>query len=170
VCHERRRKRRRCRADDGSEASRSRLAGAGFKPPGAAAFEKAIGKNRQVCGEKMSASEPLRTHRNGFQTLSKRAGVGTARRSLRVACVLLRRQPVYRRHELTVGVSTERGNLGWGVKGNSQVPISMRENTDTHPRGGATRSSEEAPVMGVERRGCVIRSGLLCQPARSGGA
>ena len=24
-------------------------------------------------------------------------------------------------------------------------------------RGGMTRSSEEAPVMGVERRGCVIR-------------
>ena len=127
-------------------------------------------KNRQVGGEKMSASEPLRTHRNGFQTLSKRAGVSTARRSLRVTCVLLRRQPVYRRHEFTVGVSTERGNLGWGVKGNSQVPISTREKTDTHPRGGATRSSEEAPVMGVERRGCVIRSGLMCQPARSGGA
>jgi hypothetical protein len=32
----------------------------------------------------------------------------------------------------------------------------MRKNTDAGPRGGVTRSSVEAPVMGVERRGDVI--------------
>jgi hypothetical protein len=32
----------------------------------------------------------------------------------------------------------------------------MRRNTDAGTRGGAARSSEEAPVMGVERRGGVI--------------
>lgn len=44
---------------------------------------------------------------------------------------------------------------------------SARRNTDASRRGGATRSSEEAPVMGVERRGCVIRSIWIGQP-RSG--
>ena len=33
-----------------------------------------------------------------------------------------------------------------------------RKNTDATVRGGAIRSSVEAPVMGVERRGGVIES------------
>jgi hypothetical protein len=33
----------------------------------------------------------------------------------------------------------------------------MRKNTDARMRGGAARSSDEAPVMGVEPRGSVIR-------------
>jgi hypothetical protein len=32
------------------------------------------------------------------------------------------------------------------------------ESTDAEHGGGAVRSSEEAPVMGVERRGCIDRS------------
>ena len=31
------------------------------------------------------------------------------------------------------------------------------ESTDAEYRGGTTRSSDEALVMGVERRGCVIQ-------------
>jgi hypothetical protein len=31
------------------------------------------------------------------------------------------------------------------------------ESTNAEYRGGTARSSEEAPVMGVERRGCVIQ-------------
>jgi hypothetical protein len=104
------------------------------------------------------------THRKGFQILSKRAVVCSARKSLRETCLLLRRQSVYRWHELTTGFSTERGNLARGVKGNPQVPNSMRENTDIRDRGGATRSSEEAAVMDVERRGCVIQLEWSCQP------
>ena len=130
--------------------------------------EKAI-QNRQVCGEKMSASEPLMTHRNGFQTLSKRAVADSARMSLRVTCLLLRRQSVCRWHELTTGFSMERGNLVRGVKGNPQVPNSTRESTNTRDRGGATRSSDEAAVMDVERRGCVIQLEWSCQPTGSGG-
>jgi len=34
----------------------------------------------------------------------------------------------------------------------------MRKNTDAEMRGGAARSSEEAAVMAVERRGSVILS------------
>ena len=33
----------------------------------------------------------------------------------------------------------------------------MRKNTDARIRGGAARSSDEAPIMGVEPRGSVIR-------------
>ena len=33
----------------------------------------------------------------------------------------------------------------------------MRKNTDAGTRGGAARSSDEAPVMGVEPRGSVIQ-------------
>jgi hypothetical protein len=40
----------------------------------------------------------------------------------------------------------------------------VRANTDAPGRGGAARSSEEAPVMGVERRGRVIQSVLVGQP------
>jgi hypothetical protein len=32
----------------------------------------------------------------------------------------------------------------------------MRKNTDVRARDGAARSSDEAPAMGVERRGSVI--------------
>ena len=31
------------------------------------------------------------------------------------------------------------------------------ESTDAGHRGGATRSSDEGPVMGLERRGCVVQ-------------
>lgn len=43
-----------------------------------------------------------------------------------------------------------------------------RQSTDAGYRGGATRSSEEGPVMGLERRGCPIRPGTEKQPATGG--
>ena len=70
---------------------------------------------RQVSDEKMSKSEPLKTHRKVFQMLSKRAQVGGARKSVDVTCLRSTRQPVFRRHELIVGLDTERGNLTWGA-------------------------------------------------------
>ena len=39
-----------------------------------------------------------------------------------------------------------------------------RKNTDARARGGAACSSDEAPVMGVERRGRVIRSASVANP------
>ena len=63
-------------------------------------------------------------------------------------------QPVYRRHEFWTGFSMERGNLG---------QVGSRYRAICH-RGGASRSSDEAPVMGVERRGRVIQSGMWSQP------
>src|SRR5262245_15616414 len=67
--------------------------------------------------EKMSASEPLTTHRNGFKTLSKRAGVNDVRRSVGGACLWFTRQPVHRRHDLVAGFDMERGNLTRSVRG-----------------------------------------------------
>jgi hypothetical protein len=43
-----------------------------------------------------------------------------------------------------------------------------RESTDAGYRDGATRSSEEGPVMGLERRGCPIRPEATKQPAMGG--
>ncbi len=63
---------------------------------------------------------------------------------------------MYRRHDLNTGFSTERENLASDVKGNEQVADTMRKNTDAEVRGGAARSSDEALVMRVERRGSVI--------------
>lgn len=45
------------------------------------------------------------------------------------------------------------------VKGEAQVATPRGESTDAGHRDGLSRSSVEAPVMGVERRGQVIPSG-----------
>jgi hypothetical protein len=51
----------------------------------------------------------------------------------------------------------ERGNLDFDAKGEIQMMNHKDESTEAKSRDGMTRSSEEAPVMGVERRGHVIR-------------
>jgi hypothetical protein len=77
-----------------------------------------------------------------------------------VTCLPTGWQPVYRRHDLDLGSCMERGNLFSDAKGNSQAVATVRENTDAGNRGGAARSSDEASVMEVERRGCIIPLGL----------
>jgi len=42
------------------------------------------------------------------------------------------------------------------------------ESTDARHRGGTARSREEAPVMGVERRGCVVQEVFIDQPEMGG--
>ena len=124
---------------------------------------------RQVRDEKVSASEPLMTHRNAFQLLSKRAEACTARISVGVTCLRTTWQPVYRRHELITGLDTERWNLAWDAKGKDQVVTAMSLNTNDHARGGAVRSSDEKAVMALERRNCVIQSEMSDQPEYLGG-
>lgn len=158
-------------------ASWSRPAGAGIKPPHAAAIKSRGGERwgkkadliRQVRDEKVSASEPLMTHRNAFQLLSKRAEACTARISVGVTCLRTTWQPVYRRHELITGLDTERGNLAWDAKGKDQVVTAMSLNTNGHARGGAVRSSDEKALMALERRNCVIQSEMSDQPEYLGG-
>jgi hypothetical protein len=67
--------------------------------------------SRQVSDEKMSVNELLITHRNGFQMLSKRELVDSARMSMDDTCLRSMRQPVFRRHDLIMGFDMERGNL-----------------------------------------------------------
>ena len=124
---------------------------------------------RQVSDGKVSASEPLMTHRNAFQLLSKRAEACTARISVGVTCLRTTWQPVYRRHELITGLDTERGNLTWDAKGKDQVVTAMRPNTNVQVRGGAVRSSDEEAVIALERRSCVIPSEQSDQPEYLGG-
>lgn len=40
--------------------------------------------------------------------------------------------------------------------------------TDAGHGGGATCSSDEGSVMGVERRGCIVQAGLIKQPVMEG--
>lgn len=55
------------------------------------------------------------------------------------------------------------------AKGEGQAGSPRKlESTDAEHWGGATRSSEEAAVMAVERRGCIVRPYLCGQPATGG--
>ena len=50
------------------------------------------------------------------------------------------------------------GTYGSDVKGEIQAGGPRKdESTDAEPRGGVARSSEEGPVMGLERRGDIVR-------------
>ena len=70
---------------------------------------------RQVCDEKVSASEPLMTRRYTLQTLPKREAAHTSRISVDATCLRTTRQPAYRRHELIAGPDAERENLPWNA-------------------------------------------------------
>src|ERR1700756_1647806 len=78
------------------------------------------------------------------------------------ALILPERHPACRRREARPGFRTERENLCFvtppGVKGQAASGSNREgESTEAGRRGGAARSSVEGPVMGLERRGCVVR-------------
>src|SRR5215813_6485146 len=107
------------------EVSRSRLTGAGFKPPSAAAFKRRGGERLgkgitrcQVRIEKMSESEPSRTHRYYLKALPKLGLTSCSRTSRGGTCLRSRWQSVYRRHQLNTGFGMERENLVTDAKGN----------------------------------------------------
>jgi len=115
--------------------------------------EKAAGKLSGVSREderKRTADEASKW----VEALSKRVDASGTLISPGGACSRPGWQPVYRRHDLCTGFSMERGNLG------QAVGVCL----NAWHRGGATRSSDETPVMGVERRGRVIQPGEWGQP------
>ncbi|OQS35159.1 hypothetical protein B0T40_13420 [Chromobacterium haemolyticum] len=61
------------------------------------------------------------------------------------------------------------GNLRWRCQAKGASPKGKADNSDAPSRGGAARSSVEAAVMAVERRGCVIlvSGGVNCTSRRS---
>src|SRR6266700_2950113 len=80
----------------------------------------------------------------------------------------LKRHPACRRREAQSGSCTERENLAGDAKGKGTSGSNREaESTDAPERGGLPRSSGEAGVMPVERRGQVIAV-ELGQPATGG--
>jgi hypothetical protein len=74
--------------------------------------------------------------------------------------ILPERHPACRRREARPGSGTERENLAGDVKGKGTSGSNREaESTDAPERGGLPRSSDEAGVMLVERRGRVIDIG-----------
>jgi hypothetical protein len=72
------------------------------------------------------------------------------------------RHPVCRQHERNTGFGMERGNLSSRCEGSGvKQRHCKRLSTDAGHRGRWPRSSGEAPVMGVERRGSVVVAGLV---------
>ena len=62
-------------------------------------------------------------------------------------------------HELITGTCGERENLLLRCQGSNASGYNReRQSTDAERRGGASRSSDECPVIGQERRGCLISS------------
>lgn len=108
--------------------------------------------------EKMSESEPSMTYRKGSEMLSK-AGSPVHLRQVR-------EEPVYCADgSRYIGGMISTQASARNVRTCPTMPResckrkdSARATTNASGRGGAARSSEEAPVMGVERRGCVIPS------------
>ena len=77
--------------------------------------------------------------------------------------VLIRteRHPACRQREARPGSCMERENLAGDGKGKGASGSNREaESTDASVRGGLPRSSDEGPVMGLERRGWVIATGL----------
>src|ERR1700757_1027532 len=68
--------------------------------------------------------------------------------------ILAERHPAYRWREAQPGSCKERENLAGDAKGKGPSGTNRKaESTDAPERGGLLRSSEEAAVMAVERRG-----------------
>lgn len=73
------------------------------------------------------------------------------------ACLQALRHPVYRRRDLVAGICAERENLSSRCKEKtSSKRHCKRESIEVWHGGGTSRSSVEALVMSVERRGSVI--------------
>src|SRR5258706_143925 len=71
--------------------------------------------------------------------------------------ILTERHPACRQREARPGSGTERENLAGDAKGKGASGSNREaESTDAPERGGLPRSSAEAAVMAMERRGQVI--------------
>src|SRR5215471_17675591 len=151
-----------------------RQSGADLKPPQAAAGKSRGGERcgnagtrfRQARSREASASEPLQKCRKRIRRCQNRGVTlppGSARGD---ALILPERHPACRRREARPGFRTERENLCFvtsdDVKGEAASGSNREgESTEAGHRGGAARSSVEGAVMGLERRGCVVRPWLL---------
>ena len=71
---------------------------------------------------------------------------------------LPKRHPACRRREPHPGTRMERENLLSDAKGEATSGSNREgDSTEAERRGGAARSSDEGPVMELERGGCVVQ-------------
>jgi len=116
---------------------------------------------RQVRVAEMSASELPMKCRNGPLDDVKSAQLFLRVRSPADIWLLAGRHPAYRQHERNTGSCMERGNLSFRCQGSgAKQRHCERLSTDAEHRGRWSRSSGEASVMGVERRGPVVEADL----------
>src|ERR1700734_1415200 len=100
--------------------------------------------------------------------MSKPGGCHSSGISLGDALRLPKRHPAWRRREAQPGSGAERENLAGDAKGKGASGSNREaESTDAPERDGLLRSSDEAGVMLVERRGRVTDVGSG-QPATGG--
>lgn len=70
---------------------------------------------------------------------------------------MARRHPAYRRHDLTAGSIRERAKLSSRCKRKTPSRCTFKgESTEARHGGRTLRSSDEVPVMGMERRARII--------------
>jgi hypothetical protein len=119
--------------------------------------EKSGRRSRQARLREASASEPLLKCRKRIRRCQNR-GVTLPPGLVRgLSCSLLERHPACRWREAQPGFRMERENLTGDAKGKGASGDHREaESTDAPERGELPRSSDEGPVMGLERRGQVI--------------
>ena len=93
--------------------------------------------------------------------MSKPGGDPSSGNSSEDGLRLAERHPACRQREARLGSCMERENLAGDGKGKGTSGDNREaESTDAPERGGLPRSSDEGPVMGLERRGWVIAADL----------
>jgi RNA-directed DNA polymerase len=165
-------------------APRDRPAGGGLKPPQAASVKSRGGERcgkgaprvRQVRAEKANESKPLMTCRKRIDdietgresffrdepggylpTAQAVSGIKAARAQFRLwcgTCEPVAPIPIWPFTWACAATRPTRGRTPSRRNGKGQ-------STDAEHRDGPTRSSDEGPVMGLERRGRVIRTRLV---------
>ena len=95
------------------------------------------------------------------KTMSKSRGDPSCEISSVDVLIRTERHPACRQREARPGFRTERENLTGDAKGKGSSGYHREaESTDAPGRGGPPRSSDEADVMFVERRGRVIAADM----------
>jgi len=120
----------------------------------------------QVSVKKVNASEPLKRRRKDY-LMSEPMSNSSIGIGMEGTCLLSMRHPTYRRHELNTGFSSEQENLSLRCEGKTSSSGHCKgESTDARHGGGTLRSSDEVPVMGMERRERIIRPTSLSEKPR----
>jgi hypothetical protein len=151
-------------------ALRSRPAGGGFKPPRAALAEDCCGERRGKGAVQASGGDQEDDCCRRVVTYEVTSKPGTTFRpgmSLADTRLLARWCPAWRWREpgLLLLHGTWEGRFRYGQAGGQrETPKRLHRkglSTDAEHAGGPARSSDEAPVMGVERRGRIARGSRM---------